>query len=263
MPGVSGKETPPPKHGRLGGAGGWGLSPRHPGASRTGREVAGSEAPPDGSGDGDAAERGCSLDLGPWSGAHLGRTLLRRSGSGCDSRCPGGSDGAAAGVWSPGPSRGRRSASCRCDVQSLPAALRALTQGSVCSLCDAGPVVVRLHIQHLISLKGKFKVENTRGLKAQAFLTLHVCWAHRYLGFFPETITCMTPTSVNISMCLHMSWNRGPSWPPCWDRGAPGMWDFLAKTGKAGQAGVGWSPRWAGVSTDPARGQAGRLGRGV
>lgn len=183
----------------------------------------------------------------------MGRTLLRRSGSSCDSRCPGGSDGAAAGVCSPGPSRGRRSASCRCDVQSPPAAPWALTRGSACSLCDAGPVVVRLHIQHLISLKGKFKVENIRGLKAQAFLTLHVCWAHRYLGFFPETITCMTPTGVGVSVCLHMSW----------DRGAPGMWDFLAKTGKAGQAGVGWSPRWAGVSTHPAHGQAGRLGRGV
>ena len=42
-----------------------------------------------------------------------------------------------------------------------PAAPWALTRGSACSLCDAGPVVVRLHIQHLISLKGKFKVENT------------------------------------------------------------------------------------------------------
>ena len=186
-----------------------------------------------------------------------------RSGSGCDSRCPGGSDGAAAGVWSPGPSRGRRSASCWCDIQSPPAAPRAFTRGSACSLWDAGLVVVRLHIQHLISLKGKFKVENTRGLKAQAFLTLHVCWAHRYLGFFPETIVCMTPATVDVSVCLHVSWNRGPSRPPCWDQGAPGMWDFLAKTGKAGQAGVGWSPRWAGVSTDPARGQAGRLGRRV
>ena len=52
--------------------------PRHPGASRTGGEVAGSEAPPDGSGDGDAAERGCSLDLGLRSCARLGRTLLRQ-----------------------------------------------------------------------------------------------------------------------------------------------------------------------------------------
>ena len=178
-----------------------------------------------------------------------------RSGSGCDSRCPGGSDGAAAGVWSPGPSRGRRSASCWCDIQSPPAAPRAFTRGSACSLWDAGLVVVRLHIQHLISLKGKFKVENTRGLKAQAFLTLHVCWAHRYLGFFSR------------DNCVYDAHNcgrfRGPSRPPCWDQGAPGMWDFLAKTGKAGQAEAGWSPRWAGVSTDPVRGQAGRLGRRV
>ena len=40
--------------------------------------MAGSEAPPDGSGDGDAAERGCCLDPGPGSGARLGRTLLRQ-----------------------------------------------------------------------------------------------------------------------------------------------------------------------------------------
>ena len=40
--------------------------------------MAGSEAPPDGSGDGDAAERGCSLDLGLRSRARLGRTLLRQ-----------------------------------------------------------------------------------------------------------------------------------------------------------------------------------------
>lgn len=40
--------------------------------------MAGSEAPPDGSGDGDAAERGCCLDPEPGSGARLGRTLLRQ-----------------------------------------------------------------------------------------------------------------------------------------------------------------------------------------
>lgn len=136
-------------------------------------------------------------------------------------------------------------------------------RGSACSLCDAGLVVVRLHVQRLISLKGKLKLENTRGLKAQAFLTLHVCPAHRYLGFFPETITCMTPTGVDVSMCLHVSWNRGPSRPPCWDQGALGLWDFPAKTGKSGQTRAGWSPHWVGVSTSPAHGQAGRLGRGV
>ena len=84
MPGVFGKEVLPSNTAAAGRGGGlgavaqipWCKPSRYPGASRTGGKVAGSEAPPDGSGDGDAAERGCCLDPGP--GARLGRTLLRQ-----------------------------------------------------------------------------------------------------------------------------------------------------------------------------------------
>lgn len=164
-------------------------------------------------------------------------------GSGLQGRCRG-SGQRPAGVTS----RGRR----------LP---RGRSHGGQRALCDAGLVVVRLHVQRLISLKGKFKLENTRGLTPQAFLTLHVCPAHRYLGFFPETITC-----AHRCGCFHVSPRElEPGAQPASLLGprAPGLWDFPAKTGKAGQTRVGWSPRRAGVSTSPARGQAGRLGRGV
>ena len=103
----------------------------------------------------------------------------------------------------------------------------------------------------------------TRFKSTFGLFSLHDCRAHLYLGFFPETITRMTPTGVGIAVCLHVSWNRGTSWPPCWDRGAPGMRDVLDKTGKAGKPGQVGHPTGAGVSPNPACGQAGQLGRGV
>ena len=158
-------------------------------------------------------------------------------GSGLQGRCRG-SGQRPAGVTS----RGRR----------LP---RGRSHGGQRALCDAGLVVVRLHVQRLISLEGKFKLENTRGLTAQAFLTLHVCPAHRYLGLFPETITCATPTGVDASMCLHVSWNRGPSRPPCWDRGLLGCGTFLLKQERQGK------PGWVGHPAGRESAQAQRVDR--
>ena len=79
MLGVFGKEPPPLKHGHV--WVGWGVGGCRPDtlaqAARAGG-VAGSEAPPDGSGDGAPAARG------PGSGARLGRTLPRQVRERCD-----------------------------------------------------------------------------------------------------------------------------------------------------------------------------------
>ena len=64
---------------------------------------------------------------------------------------------------------------------------RGRSHGGQRALCEAGLVVVRVHVQHLISLKGKFTLGNTRGLKAPlGFAHLAQLLGSSLLGIFPR-----------------------------------------------------------------------------